>query len=99
MPYPNVGARFYGHGHGSSSFGSVVPPAPFSLEEASRGADVLDLDEPLEVHVWFQLPDRLMRRSDAQASRMTRDALWVEAGRGERKLVPWVWRSSVKHRA
>jgi len=76
-----------------------VPAQPFSLEEAARGVEVLDLAEPLPVHAWFQLPDRLIRRNDAQAYRLTRDAVWVEAGRGETKLAAWVWRSSVKHRA
>lgn len=75
-----------------------VPAKPFSLEEAARGVEVHDLTEPLPVHAWFQLPDRLIRRSDAQAYRLTRDAVWVEAGRGETKLAAWLWRSSVKHR-
>jgi hypothetical protein len=75
-----------------------VPGSPFSLEEDARGKEVRELSEPLPVHAWFQLPDRLLRRSDAQAYRLTRDAVWVEAGRGETKLAAWVWRSSVKHR-
>lgn len=75
-----------------------VPGSPFSLEEDARGMEVRELPEPLPVHAWFQLPDRLVRRSDAQAYRLTRDAVWVEAGRGETKLAAWVWRSSVKHR-
>lgn len=75
-----------------------VPGSPFSLEEDARGAEVRELPEPLPVHAWFQLPDRLIRRSDAQAYRLTRDAVWVEAGCGETKLAAWVWRSSVKHR-
>ena len=53
----------------------------------------------MPVHAWFQLPDRLIRRDDAVARSMTRDAVWVEAGRGETKLTAWVWRSSVRHRA
>ncbi len=60
--------------------------------------EVRELPEPLPVHAWFQLPDRLIRRSDARAYRLTRDAVWVEAGCGETKLAAWVWRSSVKHR-
>lgn len=66
------------------------PGHPFSLEEGARGAEVLDLPEPLPVHARFQLPDRLIRRSDARAYRLTRDAVWVEAGRGETKLAAWV---------
>jgi len=76
-----------------------VPPEPFSLEEAARGAEVWEFSEPLPVYVWFQLPDRLIRRDDAVAWSVTRDAVWVEAGRGETKLAAWVWRSSVKRRA
>lgn len=76
-----------------------VPPQPFSLEEAARGTDVRELEEPLPVYVWFQLPDRLIRRDDAVARSMARDAVCVEAGRGETKLEAWVWRSSVRHRA
>jgi hypothetical protein len=75
-----------------------VPGSPFSLEEDARGTEVREVPEPLPVHAWFQLPDRLIRRSDARAYRLTRDAVWVEAGRGETKLAAWVWRSSVKHR-
>ncbi|WP_326495986.1 hypothetical protein [Curtobacterium sp. 260] len=75
-----------------------VPDSPFSLEEDARAMEVRELPEPLPVHAWFQLPDRLIRRSDARAYRLTRDAVWVEAGRGETKLAAWVWRSSVKHR-
>ncbi|MDF2989636.1 MAG: hypothetical protein K0S37_150 [Microbacterium sp.] len=67
-----------------------VPPQPFSLEEAARGTDVRELEEPMPVYVWFQLPDRLIRRDDAIARSMTRDAVWVEAGRGETKLAAWV---------
>lgn len=48
--------------------------------------EVRELPEPLPVHAWLQLPDRLIRRSDAQAYRFTRDAIWVEVGRGETKL-------------
>ncbi len=79
--------------------GRWVPPQPFSLEEDARGAEVRELERPMPVYAWFQLPDRLIRRDDAVATGMTRDALWVEAGRGESKLAAWVWRSSVKHRA
>jgi len=75
-----------------------VPGSPFSLGEDARGVEVRELPEPLPVHAWFQLPDRLIRRSDAQAYRLTRDAVWVEAGRGETKLAAWGWRSSVKDR-
>ena len=67
-----------------------VPPQPFSLEEAARGEDVRELGQPMPVYVWFQLPDRLIRRDDAIARSMTRDAVWVEAGRGETKLAAWV---------
>jgi len=72
---------------------------PLSLEEAPRGVEGRDLAEPQPVHAWFQLPDCLIRRSEAQAYRLTRDAVWVEAGRGETKLAAWVRRRSVKHRA
>jgi hypothetical protein len=72
-----------------------VPPQPFSLEEAARGEDVRELEQPMPVYAWFQLPDRLIRRDDAVARGMTRDAVWVEAGRGETNLTVWVWRSSV----
>ncbi len=75
-----------------------VPDSPFSLREDARGTEVSELPEPLLVHAWFQLPDRLIRRSDAQADRLTRDAVWVEAGRGETKLAAWVWCRPVKHR-
>ncbi|MDN3477967.1 hypothetical protein [Curtobacterium sp. APC 4022] len=75
-----------------------VPGSPFSLEEDVRGSEVRELPEPLPVHEWFQLPDLLIRRSDAEAYRLTRDAVGVEAGCGETKLAAWVWRSSVKHR-
>lgn len=75
-----------------------LPGSPFSLEEDARGTEVRELPEPLPVHAWFQFPDRLIRRSDARAYSLTRDAVWVEAGRGETKLAAWVWRSSVKHR-
>lgn len=75
-----------------------VPGSPFSLEEDARGMEIRELPEPLPVHAWFQLPDRLIRRSDAQAYRLSRDAVWVEAGCGETKLAACVWRSSVKHR-
>jgi len=60
--------------------------SPFSLEEDARGTEVRELPEPMPVHAWFQLPNRLIRRSDAQAYRLTRDVVWVEAGRGETKL-------------
>lgn len=60
--------------------------------------EVRELPEPLPVHEWFQLPGRLISRSGAQAYRLTRDAVWVEAGRGETKLAAWVCRISVKHR-
>lgn len=75
-----------------------VPPQPSSLEEAARGAGVRELEQPMPVYAWFQLPDRLIRRDDAVARSMTRDAVWVEAGRGETKLAAWLWRSSVRHR-
>ena len=75
-----------------------MPGSPFSLEEQARGAEVRELPEPLPVHAWFQLSDRLIRRSDSQAYRLTRDAVWVEASRGETKLAAWVWLSWVKHR-
>jgi hypothetical protein len=57
-----------------------------SLEEDASGTEVRELPEPMPVHAWFQLPNRLIRRSDAQAYRLTRDVVWVEAGRGETKL-------------
>jgi hypothetical protein len=76
-----------------------VPPQPFSLEEEARGEDVRELEQPMPVYAWFQLPDRLIRRDDAVARSMTRDAVWVEAGRGETKLTAWVLRSAVRHRA
>ena len=60
--------------------------SPFSLEEDARGTEVRELPEPMPVHAWFQLPNRLIRRSGAQAYRLTRDVVWVEAGRGETKL-------------
>lgn len=66
-----------------------MPPQPFSLEEAARGSDVWELEHPMPVCVWFKLPDRLIRRDDAVARSMTRDAVWVEAGRGETKLAAW----------
>ncbi|WP_155896797.1 hypothetical protein [Curtobacterium sp. UNCCL17] len=75
-----------------------MPPEPFSLEEAARGVDAGELAEPLPMFAWFQLSDRLIRRDDAVARSITRDAVWVQAGRGETKLAAWVWRSSVKHR-
>ena len=95
---PSVGACSYDPFHGSASFESVVPPQPFSLEDAARGTDVRELAQPMPVHAWFHLPDRLIRRDDAVARSMTRDAVWVEAGCGETKLAAWVWRSSVRHR-
>lgn len=67
-----------------------VPGSPFSLEKDARGLEVRELPKPLPVHGWFQLPDRLIRRSDAQAYRLTREAVWAEAGRGETKLAAWV---------
>lgn len=51
-----------------------LPGSPFVLEEDARGTEMRELPEPLPVHAWFQLPDRLIRRSDAQAYRLTRDA-------------------------
>ena len=74
-----------------------LPGSPFSLKEDARGTEMRELPKSLPVHAWFQLPDRLIRRSDAHAYRLTRDAVWVEAGRGETKLAAWVWRSSGKH--
>lgn len=76
-----------------------MPEEPFSLDEKARGDVVHDLPEPIPVHAWFQLPTRLVRRSDAYAHRMTRDAVYVEAGTGASQLSAWVWRSSVRHRA
>jgi len=63
-----------------------VPPRPFSLEQEERGAEVRELEQALPVYTWFQFPDRLIRRGDAIARSMTRDAVRVEAGRGESKL-------------
>lgn len=76
-----------------------TPDEPFSLDETARGTDVRDLAEPIPVHAWFQLPTRSVRRSDAHAYRMTRDAVYVEAGSGATLLAAWVWRAAVKHRA
>ena len=76
-----------------------MPEEPFSLDENARGTDVRDLAEPIPVHAWFQLPTRLIRRSDAYAHRMTPDAVYVEAGTGSTQLSAWVWRAAVRHRA
>lgn len=75
-----------------------MPAKPFSLEEAARGLEVHDLAEPLPVHAWFKLPEMLIRRSDAKAYRLTRDAVWVGEGCIETELSAWLWRSLVKHR-
>lgn len=66
--------------------GRWARPRRSSLEEVARGTDAHELDEPMPMYVWFKLPDRLIRRDDAVARSMTRDAVWVEVGGGETKL-------------
>lgn len=86
-PYVNVGAGSYCRGPGPSSFGSLrVGFAVRALVSDARGSNVRELPEPLPVYAWFQLPDHLLRRSDTHAYRLSRDAVWGEAGRDDTKL-------------